>query len=150
LLQRPWLGRLWIIQEVLMVLNARLFCGSQTCTWESISRIVLFIRQHGLLDMLGTSLGINTAFVMARLKEEIRQNRLDGLDYLRLLKPTRPFFSIDPRYRFFALHGFLSNDNTDGIHIDYSLSCQQVYQSWAMYSTVNKENLELLSLISTG
>jgi hypothetical protein len=150
LLQRPWFGRLWVIQEVVVASNARLFCGSQTCTWESISRVVLFIRQHGLLLMFGSSLGLNTVSVMTRLKESLRQNRLARLNYLWLLEATQLFFSTDPRDRFFALHGFLSNDHTDGIQIDYSLSCEQVYRSWAMHSIVNKRGLKLLSSAERG
>jgi hypothetical protein len=72
LLRRPWFGRLWIIQEVVMASNARLFCGSQTCTWESISRMIRFIRQHGFHTMFGTPLGMNTVRVIANLKERLR------------------------------------------------------------------------------
>jgi hypothetical protein len=149
LLQRPWFGRIWIIQEVVMASNARVFCGSQTCSWESMSRMVRFIRQHAFHPMLGTPLGMNTVPVMSNLKGRLRQNRMAGLDYLWLLRGTRLFLSTDPRDRFFALHGFLSNDNTDGIQIDYKLSCEQVYQSWAMQS-INKGSLKLLSLAERG
>jgi hypothetical protein len=151
LLQRPWFGRLWIIQEVVMASNARLFCGSQTCTWESIASIAVFIRRHGLLPILGPrSLGTDTVFVMASLKESFRQNRLDEYDYLWLLQATGSFFSTDPRDQFFALHGFLANDNTDGIQIDCSLSCEQVYHSWAMHSIVNERSLGILSSAERG
>lgn len=149
LLQRPWFGRVWIIQEVVMASNVRVFCGSQTCSWESISKMVRFIRQHGFHTMFGNPLGMNTVRVMANLKERLRQNRMTELDYLFLLRATRLFLSTDPRDRFFALHSFLSNDNTDGIQIDYRLSCEQVYQSWAMHS-INEGGLKLLSLAERG
>jgi len=149
LLQKSWFGRIWIIQEVVMASNARVFCGSQTCSWESISRMVRFIRQHGFHTQFGNPLGMNTVRVMANLKERLRQNRMAGLDYLLLLRATRLFSSTDPRDRFFALHGFLSNDNTDGIQIDYKLPCQEVYQSWAMHS-INNGSLKLLSLAERG
>jgi hypothetical protein len=132
-----------------MASNARVFCGSQTCSWESISRMVRFIRQHGFQTQFGNPLGMNTVRVMAYLKERLRQNRMAGLDYLLLLRATRLFLSTDPRDRFFALHGFLSNNNTNGIQIDYELPCQEVYQSWAMHS-IKKGSLKLLSLAERG
>ncbi|KAN0108841.1 heterokaryon incompatibility protein 6 OR allele [Hyaloscypha variabilis] len=149
LLQRLWFGRLWIIQEVVMASNARVFCGSQTCSWESMSRMVRFIRQHGFHTNFGNPLGMNTVRVIAYLKDRLRQNRMAELDYLLLLKATRLFLSTDPRDRFFALHGFLSKDNTDGIQIDYELSYQQVCQNWAMHS-IKKGSLKLLSLAERG
>jgi hypothetical protein len=87
---------------------------------------------------------------MTNLKDSFRRNRLDEYDYLWLLQATGLFFSTDPRDRFFALHGFLANDNTDGIQIDYSLSCEQVYHSWAMHSIVNERSLGILSSAERG
>jgi Heterokaryon incompatibility protein (HET) len=86
LLQRLWFGRLWIIQEVVVASNARVFCGSQMCSWESISRMVRFIRQHGFHTNFGNPLGMNTVRVIAYLKDRLRQNRMAELDYLLLLR----------------------------------------------------------------
>ena len=37
LMQRPWFSRRWIVQEISLARDAKLFCGSQTVTWQNFA-----------------------------------------------------------------------------------------------------------------
>jgi hypothetical protein len=147
LLERPWLGRVWVIQEVAMAVKATVFCGSQMCPWENLSQMISYMRNSGLMVFLGSqSLGLTSVFVMASIKEEVEEKGVSKMPLIEMLVSTRPFFSTDPRDRFFALLGLFSPLDSLGVEVDYSLPCEELYTKWAADYLVTEKNLLLLSL----
>jgi hypothetical protein len=131
-----------------MAVKTTVFCGSQMCPWENLSRMISYMRNSGLMIFLGTqSLGLTSVFVMASIKEEIEEKGVSEMPLIEMLVSTRTFFSTDPRDRFFALLGLLSPLDSVGVKVDYSLPCEELYANWAVHYLVTEKNLLLLSLL---
>jgi len=48
ILDRPWFGRVWVIQEVAMATQAQIVWGSHTCNWGALLKLVEWTTSNGL------------------------------------------------------------------------------------------------------
>jgi len=128
ILDRPWFGRVWVIQEVAMATQAQIVWGSHTCNWGALLKLVEWTTSNGLGHWL-TGKAHSTIACWSTLKgldmHETDHRGISDAPILILVWMFRHTDSTDPRDKVFALLGLTSNDN--GIEPDYSLSCEDVY-----------------------
>ena len=129
LLNRSWFQRVWVIQEVAMASEALIVCGRYTCDWESISRLVRFLRKHSISGYIGMS---TTVRVMVNMRIQIQEEGPLHEPIFQLIAYTREFHATDPRDRAFALLGLISDVFRFGVRIDYAMSYEDVYKEIAL------------------
>ncbi|KAJ3533159.1 hypothetical protein NM208_g4422 [Fusarium decemcellulare] len=158
LLDRPWFGRKWIIQEVVMApaeVKRLMICGDIELSWPKVADIAYRRGAYGV-DWPGTGLPIPNykapsldtmsdndfkAFMMMVIEHYRHHDRLTLLD---LFMATSSFCCKDPRDHVYALLNIIPN--ATGLEPDYNASIEDVSRSFAIQTLVGDQNLKFLSL----
>jgi hypothetical protein len=138
LCRREYWTRLWIIQEVLLAADIILCCGSESFSWDSLSRLISSLRGHQLLHQTPT-----TAFAPQRrdvesiiqkiqdsaparlaLERQDRQNRMLEKEESRLLLEICSEFGEakckDRRDKIFGFHSLAADCCREAVPVNYS------------------------------
>ena len=148
LFQRHWLERLWIIQELGVARQAIGMWGRTEVRWESLEQIAAYILRPGSHPLGPPSPDILKLFPLIgvhRLTQVSLKNmfNLDTDNILMILHNTQTPKCSDPRDRLYTILGIIS-DVVD-VSIDYSISVQEAYRSWAEKRIRRTNTLDILS-----
>ncbi|KAN0110166.1 Heterokaryon incompatibility protein (HET) domain containing protein [Hyaloscypha variabilis] len=162
---RPWFGRLWIIQEIAFSKEVVILCGSRTTTmpWATVDQNVMSseAEYHQLLPY---PIGFLNCFTIATIRDRIwirsaHPGRLAAslgirpedlpagkdFDPIDIIAYTKTFDCCDPKDRFFALYGLLKSMFSWSEQPDYSLTVLQVYQDMTRLLIKRDKSLKVLS-----
>jgi hypothetical protein len=156
LFRRPWFGRMWTIQEVIVAQAAVVICGRKKTDWQELSACIeesqrkggIFERYACLLprSLLGQE---RSAYIQVPLissfKRDMRNNP-GRVDFSTMLKSFENCEATDPRDKIFALFGLLPEDQRIPFaKPDYSKPVEQIYIETANTLIKKLRNLELLA-----
>ena len=123
---RPWFGRLWVLQELALARDDPIVvCCSKTTFWLTVNaafevlardcgKDVGFSRKS---DNVGKYWTIFKFEILDDLRTHITQDRGVGLDVLLL--SSRAFQATDPKDHIYTLHGMLISEDHAHLTIDY-------------------------------
>ncbi|KAH9906557.1 HET-domain-containing protein [Xylariomycetidae sp. FL2044] len=139
LLQRPWFGRVWVVQEVALATEVTVLCGRSSVDWDSLvaavtaqDRLNLHLADHERSAFI---------FILQKARHEWRAGTRLGL--LSVLFRFRIFDSTDPRDKIFGLSALNRGDlaETEVAQANYTISVRDLYCDIAR--TILKETLRL-------
>ena len=129
-----------------MAQKAQVICGSHKADWETLLVLIHHIQERGLDSSFGTTVfDLMTISAMALVRDKRAGSAVLDLTLLRLLEMTQVCSSTDPRDRVLALLGIISDSQSVGISIDYSIECGELYKQLAIQSLIIKKDLSCLS-----
>lgn len=139
LVHRPWFGRVWVLQEVLLSGGrAMVQCGRHCVPWMPIRKAFLTLKLKQIPhDML--------TWVMLYGRALHSHN---ARSLCRLLGWARGRLCTDARDKIYGLLGLVSPAITAGIQLDYSMPVSQVYMDAALSHLSVTHRLEMLGLCS--
>ncbi|KAI1154489.1 HET-domain-containing protein [Nemania diffusa] len=172
MLQRPWFGRVWVLQEIALSREAIFICGTMKINRRKLAAALnayqCFSRTlFGMLKDLGTlnsyhyQIILSGHFIRASMMANGPRVRMSNFPLIALLRLTcvgspnlqkhgpHHLDSSDPRDKIFALLG-LAFDREDlsekGINPDYGKSYREVY-SLTTSALLQQGHISLLSLV---
>ena len=153
-MQRPWFGRLWIVQEVTSAKAIDIRCGKHHIDWQKLYNGLRFGAKCRLAsDTPDRNANVCWSPFILRLEEK------GEVGLLYLLQEYRYAGCVDPRDKIFAhfglsrlthLKSLLSlreEYSSIGIAPDYGLSDAEVYKRFAFGVIKAQGNLDILSLL---
>ena len=130
ILNKSWFTRAWVVQEVVLAAHAQVFCGSQTSTWDALSKTVNWIFDNNL-DSWQQGLAHLAVSRITLIQKLWRKNEgpTDGpiILLLDLFKYTESTESRDKVYAFLSL-----TSDTPYFSPNYRISCEELYTSVAV------------------
>lgn len=153
LCSRPWWGRIWVVQEVVLSKNVHVVCGSSSLEFSLISLVWCALGELPLLN--AKCKGALTDRIKPLAPIQSSQSRLidaalEGTGQspqpltMRMLRATA-FGATDPRDHIYALLGMTSDVEELGILADYTRSCAQAYTVVAAALLQRQQKLQILS-----
>ena len=146
LFKRPYWGRLWIIQEVLLARNPVVCCGAASCSWDFIQLILLMLNERATVRLSATAReallypSTDLARTLARLYDQRFEGRkMSLIDCLALGRQRK---ATDPRDR---IYGMLNLVEAADIVPDYTISADTLYRAVARRIIEQDKNLDVLS-----
>jgi hypothetical protein len=147
---RPWFGRLWIIQEIAFSKEVVILCGSRTTTmpWATVDQNIMSAESE-YHQLLPYPIGFLNCFTIATIRDRIwirsaqpghltlaeslgvRPEDLPAgkdFDPIDIIAYTKTFECCDPKDRFFALYGLLKSMVSWSEQPNYSLTVHEVYR----------------------
>ncbi|KAK0642339.1 O-methyltransferase gsfC [Lasiodiplodia hormozganensis] len=115
LMRRPWFGRMWVIQELLLAPRGVWICGNKAIDLGRLERMGMRLG-HGLPPFL-----------------ELKRTPREKWSLWSLLQMTRGCRAEDPRDRVYALLGLVPDVVEAKLVPDYSKSVHQVYTDTAAF-----------------
>jgi len=143
LLNRPWFQRLWVLQEVVLSReDAVVVCESEDCSWYVLSLACEWIGANGYY---AEGYCPATVFNIGHMRyASQRKGKLDLASLASVMSAV--FYATNPRDKVFGLLGLASQDESDRLIPDYSLSPMEVYQNLARDVICRRGNLAWLSM----
>ncbi|OCK74923.1 HET-domain-containing protein [Lepidopterella palustris CBS 459.81] len=138
-LQRPWFGRMWVIQEIAVAPAAMLHCGSLSTSWSTFSDLLQFMLYVGLLERHPDNHAEKAAALM-KTRENF-QNRTP-VDFLVLMLRHRPCQATIGKDKIFALSGL----SDFPLRPDYTRTDEDVFTEAAIEMMKADGNLDILSV----
>lgn len=148
-LQNEWFRRVWTFQEVYVSKEAMVQCREFTFPWK------MFCFAWQMLDLLGikdySAEHTSAITVMATYlwhKEMEFEGMQDPRQLIRLsnlARSSRRHVATDPRDKLFGLLAMIEPQNGIQFPIDYRLSVEEVYTSYAKLMIQDDGHLQILS-----
>jgi hypothetical protein len=148
----PWFERTWTVQEFFLAKKATFHCGAvHTLDGAILNRYLAHISNHKksccAIDIpLMWQLPFTYIFFTSHAIQHLKTTNMSFLDCVagfRIRKAT------DLRDKLYGLLGLGVEDATNLVHIDYTLSVQQVYETFVHSLLSRTKNLNFLSHIKT-
>ncbi|KAF2502296.1 HET-domain-containing protein [Lophium mytilinum] len=139
-LQRPWWGRMWVIQEIAVAPDAMLHCGSSSTSWSTFSNMLKFMLAVGLLESHPDN---HAEKVVALMKT--RDNFQNSLyqDFLAMMLRHRACSATIGKDKIFALSGL----SIFPLQPDYSKTDAEIFTDAAIEMMKMDDNsLNILSV----
>lgn len=135
LLDRPWLSRAWVVQELSLPPQATLLCGTKTVSWEEFSLAVTSCSP--LLKKFSTNENPGENHVrlsMCPSREEARKGDANSPRLVSLVARARNSRATDPRDKVFAFVGLAREQGQAGIlgQPNYRLKVEDVYKRFVL------------------
>ncbi|KAK4450969.1 HET-domain-containing protein [Podospora aff. communis PSN243] len=139
LVHRPWFGRAWVLQEVLLSgERAMLQCGRHCVPWMPIRKAFLTLKLKQIPHDLLTWVMLYARAIYSH----------DARSLCRLLGWARGRLCTDARDKIYGLLGLVSPAITANIRLDYSMPVEQVYIDAVLSHLRVTHRLEMLGLCS--
>ncbi|KAI1175099.1 HET-domain-containing protein [Nemania sp. FL0916] len=141
LLNRPWFGRTWVIQEAMLAKKATIMCGSLSLSFDVLLRVF----EHWYTGAFRRNPGIGVSaplLGMIQIKAELNNS---SASLFKLLSYTTCFDSSDPRDSVFGIMNLVQGDTDLGFEVDYNMTCQALYTRLAGHQITHHKRLEFLS-----
>lgn len=146
LFQRPYWGRLWIIQEAILARNPVLCCGAGSCAWDFIQLLLLQLNARAMTQ-LSTAAREALLFPssdLPRTSARLYDQRFNGtqmslVDCLVLGRQRQTTEARD------HIYGVLSLVDNPAIEPDYSISTNTLYRNVVEHMIEKDQNLDILS-----
>ncbi|KAL8926894.1 MAG: hypothetical protein Q9208_002703 [Pyrenodesmia sp. 3 TL-2023] len=171
LVQRPWFGRAWIIQEAALARRLQVQCGQKVIDWESL---------HGnlrLLDSMNDASGARVSFnnpfyqrlgFIEATRSSIKTDRSRHLNHRPLTTGenmltrrsawkqihsavinARSYGATDQRDHIYALLGLINADGAP-FPVDYSLPYTKVFRNFARFVIQETDSLSGLGQVDSS
>ncbi|KAK7181655.1 hypothetical protein DPSP01_012727 [Paraphaeosphaeria sporulosa] len=139
LLGRDYWGRLWIIQEVLLAVRLKVYCGRLHCDgadFESLLGLMMIANDR---IPRGTQTNIFGEEMWQSNPITYRNSLLANMDISEALLRFSEASCVDPRDKIFGLGAIISSSHD--LTIDYGMSCEEVYMDTCckLYETDRRE-----------
>ncbi|KAF1947354.1 HET-domain-containing protein [Clathrospora elynae] len=161
LLRRPWVGRLWTIQEAVLSRNLFLKCGQAEACWDDFAAWCYCLQESGLLRWLTANAGLERQYSSggsvtalppqgAVVVNSIQADRIQGLifaqkaDLLEILVTTRYAQATEPKDKIYGVLGITKSDIVPNYSPDVSV--REVYHE-ACLTQLPLQIYELLSCV---
>ncbi|CZT10030.1 uncharacterized protein RCO7_03176 [Rhynchosporium graminicola] len=152
LIQKPWFGRAWIIQEIAVSREAYLHCGSASIRWTDFYIGFLVGINSGLFtmrpDAFPNSLAYQQVIQLIMTCYCFNNPQIPPFDLPTLLESHRLAGAVDSKDKIYALLGLC--DSVEGqkycILPDYSLPAPEVYTAVAKVLLEKSSTLDLLGI----
>ncbi|KKY15655.1 putative heterokaryon incompatibility protein [Diplodia seriata] len=128
ILRRPWFGRMWVIQEVVLSSCIEVYCGREMFTWEEVGKIVDYLDcdEYRAYNVRNSELVTELPFSrINRIKKQHEQGVRP--DLFELMLACRHFGATDERDKIYALLELGEHDITP----DYSMTPRDVFVDFA-------------------
>lgn len=147
LFNKPWFGRLWVVQEVILARHVELILGRYSCLFTTIRKPISALIN---LDLLRTKRPVWFNFdaacncsAMGVIKDEWVSNEgNDGIVLLESFWRTHRLRTADVKDKLYGLFGL---GGSTGLKADYSLSSKEVYINFALWCLRRVPDLKSLS-----
>lgn len=138
-LQRPWFGRMWVIQEIAVAPDAMLHCGSSSTSWSTFAELLQFMLAVGLLESHPDNHAEKVAALM-KTRENFQKKVQE--DFLVMMLRHRPCQATVGKDKIFALHGI----SKFPLHPDYTRTDEDIFTDAAIEMMKLDSNLDILSV----
>jgi hypothetical protein len=159
LLDRPYWGRVWIIQEVILARKLVITCGDDVVPWENVK---MKLRSDGWFGLRssepGRALRVHEGTIvqepdylpdaehaLLNFMVEARRSSTWKANIYSLLYRFRRFNCSKPEDRVFAFLGLVTTEQKAGITVDYTSSVSQVYLHAARALLASHKHLLVLN-----
>jgi hypothetical protein len=152
---RPWWSRVWVIQELFLAREAKLYCGRLIVQWNAIAALCMLltrnqptmsyaVKQPGAIDTARRAISsMDMAMGMQGIALMVQTDR--PLSLLGLLDFTRGRTASDPRDHVYGIVGLLRKECT--IAPDYELSLPETYTRAAILHMKESRTMDVLSYV---
>jgi hypothetical protein len=144
LYNRPYWGRLWILQEVCLAEKLRLCCGWKSIPWDHFDHFWMHFRHFIQSAASDKRTSLQRSYLLPESLEKLmdmthRRTCFSGM--LHLLQVSRHLQCSDIRDRVFGLVGLLHQRlGSDPLQADYSINLQQLYVDVMEWYVKNEAN----------
>ena len=137
LLNRPWFGRTWIIQEAVNARKTLIVAGKQRMSIDWLLTAAYYIRHFNMMGILG-SYGAFEGIAIIQSIEKFKnrndiQPRSEEEELLSALVSTRGPGATDPRDKLYGILGLVSETAASPFAVDYSISTVDLYLKLAQH-----------------
>lgn len=124
LARRPYFGRMWIVQEVLLSRKILVLCGDGHCWWDDMAELIY--RADSFKEL---SIPYITVALLSRRRS--RDKKAGPTELHELLYEFDGGHCADPRDRVYALLGLVNTEQStsEPLLADYSISPLQLYRN---------------------
>ncbi|KAF2839141.1 hypothetical protein M501DRAFT_1003701 [Patellaria atrata CBS 101060] len=139
LMRRNWFGRVWCLQEAVNAKKAVMQIGDKTIEMESLLDTIYRLYVFGLDTPLWSKgrptglLAVRTIYGLRASEESQRPSMLE------LLHHTRTFKCTFPSDKFYGLLNLVSDNETNGVVIDYTKDPSEVFIDFAVHDMLRKK-----------
>ncbi|MCJ1485830.1 hypothetical protein MMC06_006005 [Schaereria dolodes] len=127
---KPWFTRVWIIQEVVLAVQAQVFCGSQTSSWNALMKAANWIFENNFGSWLQGLSHVAITRISFIQKLCCQNQGVTDSPILLLLDLFKYTKSTDPRDKVYGLLSLTSDSSY--VNPDYTISCEELYTSIAV------------------
>ena len=135
LVNSPWFGRTWILQELASASSATMVCGQQSMSWTDFSYLIVRLSESLWSPiqptLMGSVLGTSTDLVRERILNVIKikkdYNKEKKISLIHALQLARTSQATDPRDKVFALFGLIFPQIRQTFQPNYLKSVPEVY-----------------------
>lgn len=166
LIQRPWFGRAWIIQEAALAKRLQIQCGEKILDWESLYSNLRLMSQTA--DANGTPLTFgNISYRRLEFIETTRNNvklagsgsnegvnlsdpKLPWKDFHSAVNNGRLYGASNPRDHIYALLGLVDENAAKSLLVDYSQPHTAIYRTFVRHIVQQTRDLTVLGQIDSS
>jgi Heterokaryon incompatibility protein (HET) len=158
---RPYFGRIWIVQEVVLATKAIVICGSFEIAWEDFQNVSNVMSLLGSMEKSLQAPDLNHDSV-AIFQQWMRLNsikQLQNIDSIRSRSLTLCLFHLlsqkvtNPLDRVYGMLGMIQPQSASTIKnpllVDYKKSIQDVYQEACEWCIKDESSLLILDICDT-
>ena len=159
LFRRPWFGRIWVVQEVVVASDPVFICGNRALRWGTLVYVATRLFQHAIAHLLGH----NPDDPLTALSAPEGVNRLPAVAEARAMKQEHEsesfqdtligmysYHATDPRDKIYALLGIATDTEDVMLNPDYEASVEEVYARTARYLLQRDASIVILHKAGTG
>ncbi|KAL8826720.1 MAG: hypothetical protein Q9170_007295, partial [Blastenia crenularia] len=171
LIQRPWFGRAWIIQEAALAARLQIQCGEKIIDWESLYANLklmsetsdangvpltfgnIFYQRLEFIESTRNSIKAATsgkADSLTTPKEKLTQGALSWKEFHSAVNTGRLYGASDQRDHIYALLGLIGEDDARVISVDYSRSFAAVYRDFVRQVIKQTGSLTVLGQVDSS
>jgi hypothetical protein len=144
LFARPWFGRAWTVQEVVVARDVRVRCGKREIRLDHLQGAVQQLLQYPYAN---TAVDQALLQPIARiLDSRVAWEQLGGFSLCSLLWSFLPWESTDPRDKVYAFLGLVGDIKPGDIEVDYTMPTDKMYTQLVRSLISAHGNLDILSL----
>ncbi|KAI4160230.1 MAG: hypothetical protein LQ342_005942 [Letrouitia transgressa] len=138
ILKRPWLRRVWIIQEVALAKDIVIHYGQHSFFWEDIISILQYENGRDLQGVQNDNLVNIVRWI--DLQRADREGCL-GMPLIELCLQHRWSLATDPRDKIYAFLGLCSDHLAEA---DYHLTVEEVYQKLTISYMIRDQSIDAI------
>lgn len=150
LLQRPYWGRLWVIQEIVLASRIDVYCGDDVIDWESLSTVLILIASFRGEDWrpihreFGVSIGNSVAARLCRQRmsqvgQKVNDTGITDSLFLILYK-YRDANCMESRDKIFGLHSLAPECCRAAVPVDYTCASYDLYSMLLKHHVFHGDN----------
>jgi len=146
-IERPYFGRVWVIQEVVVAKNATIHCGSFLIDFKVLHLATMRMTGSGFYPFsIFTQNVIHLGHWRRSFLEMDAAGREENLD-LRIFMDSRDRDATNLSDKVFSLRGITNEKLAEGIAIDYDKPTERVYTEFAKNMLNVRPYLRILSSV---